>query len=281
MFLTEIPLPAASSAAESVLTAIEDTYRDFTKAGETIATKFSSGILNKKTASKNAGTLTAAQAVSGVRSKYDSMSSAGGYLGDGLVEGIEGKVQDAYDAGYKLGAAAVQGEKDGQQSQSPSKATIKAGKWLGEGLVIGINRMGKAVSKAGFGMGEGAVSSLSNSIGRISDVIGSDIDAQPTIRPVLDLGDVRTGAAAINSMLGGESTLGLTANARVVGSMMSQRRQNGVNTEVVDAIDKLRRDIGNMNNTTYSINGITYDGSSDIATAIETIARKARIDRRV
>jgi hypothetical protein len=81
-------------------------------------------------------------------------------------------------------------------------------------------------------------------------------------------------------MLGGESAFGLTANARVVGAMMNQRRQNG-DSEVVSAIDKLRRDIGNMSNTTYSINGITYDGSSDIATAIETIARRARMDRRV
>lgn len=271
----------AEIMVKTVSDAIKNKTSEFNTAGKEIATKFAKGILDKKSAAKTAGTTNAAQAVSGAKSKYDSMVSAGGYLGDGLVEGIEAKVDDAYNAGYALGAAAVQGEKDGQQSNSPSKATMQAGEWLGEGLIIGIHNMSKAVNKAGFGMGKGAISSLSNSISKISDVVSTDIDAQPTIRPVLDLDDVKTGAAAISSILGGESAFGLTANANVVGAMMNRRGQNGANDDVVGAIDRLQKSISGMGSTTNIINGVTYDDGSNLNAAVQAIVRAVLIEGRV
>jgi hypothetical protein len=63
---------------------------------------------------------------------------------------------------------------------------------------------------------------------------------------------------------------------------MSAQRQNGVgNGDVVSELSKLRRDIGNMRNTTYQVNGITYDDGSNISTAVADLIRAARIERRV
>ena len=56
--------------------------------------------------------------------------------------------------------------------------------------------------------------------------------------------------------------------------------QNGVNDDVVYAINKLRKDLGNVGNTTYSINGITYDDGSNISDAIQTLVRAAIVERR-
>lgn len=234
-----------------------------------------------KTDLKNAAKTLAGKAVDGVETQEDEMESAGKDLGAGLVNGIKAKWQAAYNAGYTLGQKAVQGEKDGQASNSPSKLTIQAGKWLGEGLVIGIKQMGDRVYNAGSGLGESATKSISSAISQISDNFDGDMNLQPTIRPVLDLSDVRSGAGSISSLLGAGSSVGLNANVGVVASMMNRRGQNGVNAELVSAINKLRKDVGNMGNTTYSINGITYDDGSNVSEAVKSLVRAAKIERRV
>ena len=167
-------------------------------------------------------------------------------LGDGLVAGINAKQTAAYNAGYALGRKAVQGEKDGQQSKSPSKLTIKAGKWLGEGLVIGIRQMGDKVYSAGSSLGSDATKSISSAISNISNLVSGDLDVQPTIRPVLDLSDVRSGANSISSLLGAGSSISLMSDVTSIGSAMNARGQNGVNSDIVSAIDSLRKDIGKL-----------------------------------
>ena len=223
----------------------------------------------------------AQEGADGASDKKSAFKSAGKDLGDGLVEGIEAKEDDAYDAGYALGQAAVQGEKDGQKSKSPSKLTIQAGKWLGEGLVIGMEAMSNTVYKSGRGLGENAVDPISSTISKIGDILSNDIDAQPTIRPVLDLSEVSAGAGAINGMLDMNPSIGLMANVRSIGTL-ANNRQNGVNDDVISAIDRLGKTLGNLpSGNTYNVNGITYDDGSNIAGAIKDIARAALRERRV
>ena len=199
-----------------------------------------------------------------------------------MALGIAAKEQAVYDAAYKLGQKAVKGEKDGQKSNSPSKLTIQAGKWLGEGLVIGINKMGKSVYKAGHNIGEEATNSISNAISSISDIINSDIDAQPTIRPVMDLSDIESGANSINNLLGEDAPINAFANVRSINTMMNRRNQNGANDDVVDAINSLNKKLDNVGGTTsYNINGITYDDGSSVSNAIGELVRAARIERRI
>lgn len=61
---------------------------------------------------------------------------------------------------------------------------------------------------------------------------------------------------------------------------MDVNNQNGNIEDIVSAINKLRKDIGNVGNTYNSINGITYDNGSEISEAVGTLVRAARIERR-
>jgi hypothetical protein len=254
---------------------------DLKNAAKTLGDKVVDGIEAKENAIKTAGKNAAKKAVDGVETQDDDMESAGKDLGSGLVTGINSKKTAAYNAGYALGQMAVQGEKDGQQSQSPSKLTIQAGKWLGEGLVIGMGKMGNQVYKAGSTLGSTATDTISSTISRISDMVSVDVDSQPTIRPVLDLSDVRSGVSTMSGMLNMESSVGVRANIGAISSMMSLRSQNGSNSDVVSAIDKLRKDLSNVGGDTYQINGVTYDDGSNINDAVRTLVRAARIERRV
>ena len=216
-----------------------------------------------------------------VKGKRPSMVSAGKYLGSGLVEGISDKQPAVYNAAFKLGQEAVKGESDGQKSDSPSKLTIQAGHWFGEGLIIGIGQMASKVYSAGYDAGDTAVQAMSGAIARLSDAVDSDIDAQPTIRPVLDLSDVRSGAGAISDLFDRKQIVGVTSNVNAISSMMNNRNQNAGNADVIDAINKLRKDVGNIDAASYTIGGITYDNGSSISEAIKSLVDAARMERRM
>lgn len=245
-----------------------------------LTTSFAKAISSKKNSVSSAFKTLISGASSAVKSKRSSMESAGKDLGNGLVSGINSKQTAVYKAGYALGQKAVQGEKDGQKSNSPSKLTIQSGKWFGEGLVIGIDKMGRAVYKAGYNVGNIAVKSLSNSISHISDAINTDIDYQPTIRPVLDLSEVTSGAKTVNGLFNMQPSVGILSNIRSISTMMNRQNQNGSNDDVISAIKDLKNTIKNSSGDTYNFDGITYDNGSEISDAVRTLVRAAKIERR-
>lgn len=254
---------------------------DLEKAAKKLGDKVEDGIKAKHKTIKTAGEDAAKKAVSGAKTQNDEAEKAGKDLGAGYVKGINAKKTAAYNAGYALGEQGAKGIKKGQKSNSPSKLAIQSGKWLGEGYVIGIGKLGNQVDKAGNSLGKTATDSLSSSISRISDMVGNDIDTQPTIRPVLDLSDVESGAATLGNMLNMDSSVGVRANLGAISSMMSLRGQNGGNSDVVSAIDKLSKKMDNMGNTTYHIDGVTYDDGSNVADAVGSLTRAIRLERRV
>lgn len=251
---------------------------DLISSGKELGKAIADGIKEKQSSVKSAGKTVASDGAAGAKDKRSSFVSAGRNLGEGLVEGINSKQQAAYNAGYALGRKAVQGEKDGQQSRSPSKLTIKAGKWLGEGLIIGMRRMSNLVYNSGYDLGKTAVDSMSSTIAHISDIFDSGIDAQPTIRPVVDLSSVESGAKSIGKMLNMDPSIGITSNISSINSMMN-RRQNG-SDDVVNAIKDLSNKIDNRPGDTYNFGDFTYSDGSEVSEAIQTLVRAARIERR-
>lgn len=217
----------------------------------------------------------------GAQTLLDQFVGAGKDFGNGLIDGMEAKEDAVYAAGYALGQKAVQGEKDGQQSDSPSKLTTKAGKWLGEGLIVGMRQIGGQVYAAGSDLGVTATDTISAAVASIAEAINTDLDAEPTIRPVFDLTDLKSGAAAINGMLDGNRTLSVdTATIGSLSASMS-KLQNGNNSrELLSAIRGLRKDVANNPRNSYSINGITVEEGSDVAEAIGTLVRAIKVEGR-
>lgn len=289
------------SGVDNFVNAFSGSADDFKNAGENVVTNLVKGINAKKSVLASAGSNAMdhfaggitknlkvvvdklkwiiTNAVAAAKGYYSEFYSAGGYLGEGLVNGINAKKTAVYNAGFALGQKAVQGEKDGQASKSPSKLTIKAGKWLGEGLVIGIKKMYSKVYDSGHSLGETAVDSITATVARIADAIDSDIDAQPTIRPVLDLSDVRAGASSISGMFDINPSVGVMSNVRAINSMMNGN-QNGDNDDVISAIKDLGNKMSGKSGDTYQINGITYDDGSNVSDAVATLVRAVRVERR-
>ena len=84
----------------------------------------------------------------------------------------------------------------------------------------------------------------------------------------------------ISRMFGSGVSIGTSANLNAIGTMMNRRNQNGGSDDVVSAINKLRNELGNIGGNSYNINGVTYDDGSNVADAVKTLVRAARIERR-
>lgn len=108
-------------------------------------------------------------------------------------------------------------------------------------------------------------------------MVDMSFDSSPTIRPVIDMTDIKKQANSISTLFS-DPLMSSTGNIRAIRTIVDNR-QNG-NDDIVSSINKLRKDLGNVGNTYNSINGITYDNGSEISEAVGTLVRAARIERR-
>ena len=139
---------------------------------------------------------------------------------------------------------------------SPSRVFAKIGKYTVEGFIVGIKNNCEKVAKTTSSLGNYAISAISSSISRISDVINSDMDVEPTITPVIDLTNVRNGIGMINGAFGANCSMNL-------GMAIAANNQNGnnyqselfgkmqdmaekANGKLTSAIDSLRSDFNDM-----------------------------------
>ena len=253
----------------------------FKEAAKELIKKFNSGIIDKKKDVKTriGEMVEAARKKIKNKTNYDDFKAAGKYLVEGFANGIKNNKKLASDAGSSLGKAALKAAKEALDEQSPSKEMYKVGDFAGIGFVNALYDNVKKAYTAGTEMAGSAKSGLSKAIAKIGEMVNSDMDMQPTIRPVLDLSDIRSGAGAIGSMLGFNSRIGVAANIGAISSSMA-RGQNGTNSEVVSAINKLRKDVANMPRESYNINGVNVAEGSDAADAIETLVRFIKIEGR-
>lgn len=220
------------------------------------------------------------KAVSAIKGKVSDFRSVGKDVIDGFVSGIKSGFNKVVTAGSDLGKKALQAAKNALKSKSPSKKFIQLGKDSDRGLIIGFKALSGKVANAARGVATNALDAARRTISNISDMVGSDVDNQPVIRPVVDLSAVSAGASAIDGMFGMTPSVGVLSDLRMIGSMMNGN-QNGGNDDVVSAINKLGKTLGNLSGDTYNVNGITYDDGSNITNAVQDLVRAARIGRRV
>ena len=201
--------------------------------------------------------------------------NAGAYLLDGFVAGINANTFKAEAAAAAMASAAIEAAKEELDEHSPSRVFYGIGDYAGVAFVNALRDYVPVSYKAGSAMADSARKGLSWAVSKIADVVENDIDTQPTIRPVLDLSNIRAGANSIGGML----SVDATAVGRLSASMSGIQNGNN-NSDIVSAINKLRKDIADNPRTVNNINGITYDDGSNVISAVETLVRYAGIEGR-
>jgi hypothetical protein len=114
----------------------------------------------------------------------------------------------------------------------------------------------------------------------INRLISDDLDTAPQIRPVLDLSEIQNGALSISGMLNTAPGVAISGNLSAINTAIDSQRRVST-SDLLDALNALGSTLSDAPRNTYVIDGVTYDDGSNISSAIETIVREARIERRV
>lgn len=273
---------AGTSLITKAISGIDSEKKKFIETAKTVIKQFIDTIDGHLDSAKKVCTSLASACAHAISSKVGLFNSAGRDMVRGFANGIGVNTYLATAKARAMAKAAADAAKKELDEHSPSKVGYGIGNYFGVAFVNGISDNIKSAYKVSTNLASSARDGMNQAISKINTILSSDVDAQPTIRPVVDLSDVRSGASAISGMLNLDSQVGVRANLAAISATMSQRGQNGFNSEVVSAINKLRKDIANIGGgDTYQVNGVTYDDGSNVTEAVKAIVRHARIERRV
>lgn len=271
---------AVFSVVNEAANAINDKLDTVKSAGTNFVNKFTSAIKDRKSNVESAGTSIAKACISYIRLEYGSFYTAGEYLVKGFASGIKDNMYRAEAKSRAMARAAKEAAKEELDEHSPSKEFYKIGNFAGLGFVNALDLYADKAYNSSANMADKAKAGLNAAIAKVNSFVADGVETQPTIRPVLDLSNVKTGMQTMEGMLSTNKSVGVSANLNAITTMMGNRGQNGENGDIVSAINKLRKDLGNVGGDTYVVDGVTYDDGTNISEAVKTLVRAAKVERR-
>ena len=271
---------AVFSVVNEAANAINDKLDTVKSAGTNFVNKFTSAIKDRKSNVESAGTSIAKACISYIRLEYGSFYTAGEYLVKGFAAGIKDNMYRAEAKSRAMARAAKEAAKEELDEHSPSKEFYKIGNFAGLGFVNALDMYADKAYNSSANMADKAKAGLNAAIAKVNSFVADGVETQPTIRPVLDLSNVKTGMQAMEGMLSTNKSVGVSANLNAITTMMGNRGQNGENDDIVSAINRLRKDLGNVGGDTYVVDGVTYDDGTNVSEAVKTLVRAAKVERR-
>ena len=183
----------------------------------------------------------------------------------GMIDGILGAVGGVIDAAAGAAKSAYEAAKNAVLSNSPSKRFMWLGEDCDEGMAIGFRNGAGMVANAAANVAKGSLNVMSKTISKIGTSILDGIDAQPTIRPVMDLSEIQNGVKEANSLWGSNS-MNIATSARV--TKVTQPSVLDVLDDVVSAtVNKVVASINGSDNSSLTIEVPLYMDGKQVAKA--------------
>ena len=260
-------------------TSITSQNASFMTASRNLVTSFCNGIKSYKSMPTVDFSNLCVSCVDIITNAKTNFESAGKDLVRGFSLGITEQTFQAEATASAMAGAALTAAKEKLKEHSPSKASYKIGDYYVLGFINAIKDGTSKVYNYSGNMADTAKRGLSLALDKINELASSD--SRMTISPVLDLSDISSGLNQIDGMFGKLSpTVGPSMALSGINEMMTVKSQNGINDDVVSAINKLGDNLNSTSGNSYTINGITYDDGSAISDAVKSLIQAARIERR-
>ena len=257
---------------------VTNSFPEFKAKAKEMWDKFIEGCKEKLGEMKTAAKELINKVKEAVVEKVDMLVDVGKNLIKGFIKGIKSMATSVIDSVTGV----VQGSIDWAKSllgiNSPSKVFKEIGQYVGEGFVVGIDSYSNTVASSAGNLAESVIRNVKDPLSNLTKLLDDNIDANPTIRPVMDLSNIENGTRLLNDMIGDQRVRLNASSVRLAGTV--GKIQNGTNNkDIVDALKDLKE--GMNNGPSYTINGITYDDGSNVSAAVQTLVRAARIERRL
>jgi len=278
-------LSAQSGAMSSAMSGLVDSAKSavrtdgFSDGGKAIAKALADGIAQSASLAADAMRQVINSARNQAGGHIGGFYSAGSQMGAGFANGIAGSAFRAMIAARAMAVAALEAARSALRVHSPSKEAYEIGNFFGLGFTNAIDDNVGSAYDSGYGMADAARKGLHNAARAVKDILSSDFDSSPVIRPVLDLSEIQNGASSIGNLLN-SSPIPVTGNLSAIRGNVNARSMV-TNGDVVSAISKLRNSLNNKPaGNTYVLDGITYDDGSNVAMAIKDLVHATQVERR-
>jgi len=244
-------IDGAKTVISDCVSAIGDKASEFLSSGKELMYKVRNGISSKVDDVINAAKNIIKKVVDGIKGFISKFIDVGKDIMDGLKDGISSAAKGVVNTAKDVAKGALDGAKSLLGIHSPSKEFAKVGRFSDEGMAQGLNQYAGLVADASANVGETAVDSMSKAISGIADRLDSEMETDPTIRPVLDLSDITDGVSQIDSMLYSQRSMRLASSIDIGNSSNNGIIQNATKsmTEgLADEFDNLRSDVSDLAN---------------------------------
>ena len=212
------------------LTTLRNKFYEFNTVGQAVMTNLIAGIRSKDQTARDTFVQIISGCLTAIRNKYTDFYNAGKYLVEGFADGITANTYLAEARARAMAAAASRAAARELDENSPSKVGYRIGDFFGLAFVNAISDYTDKSYKAGTNMAAAAKNGLSNAISKIREFVDGEMEVQPTIRPVLDLSEVRSGAGRLTAILSRSQAMKISSsmNRETTGEI-----QNGDGTPSV------------------------------------------------
>lgn len=203
------------------LTTLRNKFYEFNTVGQAVMTNLIAGIRSKDQTARDTFVQIVSGCLTAIRNKYTDFYNAGKYLVEGFADGITANTYLAEARARAMAAAAARAAERELDEHSPSKVGYRIGDFFGLAFVNAISDYADKSYKAGTNMAAAAKNGLSNAISKIREFVDGEMEVQPTIRPVLDLSEVRSGAGRLTAILS-------RSQAMKISSSMNRETTGGI-----------------------------------------------------
>ena len=237
---------------KNLLDALKSRNTEFEQGGRDIVVSINSGMTSKTDEAKSTMANLLKDMYDSVKDYDRKFEEIGKLLVKGITKGIRENAREAIEAARDMARAVDRASRDALDIHSPSRKFYEIGKFVVKGFVNSINDNLYLSDEAGRNLGESSMNGIGEAIQKISDVVNSDMDFQPTIRPVLDLSNIKSGVKTIHTMLStnkayqANSAIGVNREVELSGQNVKtgnvyQFTQNNYSPKALSRIDIYRQ----------------------------------------
>ena len=147
-------------------------------------------------------------------------------------------------------------------------------------MSIGLDKYAYLAESSAGDLATNVLNNVKDPLRNVSKILNDEIDVNPKISPVLDLSNVSEGSRLLSNMLNNQD-MQINARSGMIAGTVGKIQNRYDNSDVISALNGLKESLNNNSGPSYTINGITYDDGSNVSSAVQTLVRAARIERRL
>lgn len=209
---------------------------------------------------------------------------AGKNMINGVIEGFKAMFDNALQAIASFGSGLVSSFKRSLGIKSPSRKFFECAVYCIKGFTNAIVQKGSKAYDAVHDMGSTMVGTLSNALRKTYEFASTDLNLDPTIRPVVDMTNVKAASKTMDDVFKSPA-YGLTTPSTGIrlAETIAADIQNGGNLNVASQLGRLTKRLDSVTqamNSRQMNNYFQIDGSSDPEGFADAVAGRLELNAR-